>query len=234
MSPVFEYLHQAQLANTVTGFCTCMAGIMPMLYCLILKPQPPRWFFVYFCILLTGIPTVWLHSDEGNRLAGAFDVGSNIFLVWSILLAASGDFMKRANANRFRISITVIDFAAIAYIFYEAMYIEGWRFTPIRFGEHGQFHFGETVLIINSWLSAGIFFAYRKQIPPSARPLILTVFLMFFAGMLLASAANNQIWWRIFAWHSIWHIVGAFALITLWLFNHVRFTELERQDPAAN
>jgi hypothetical protein len=30
---------------------------------------------------------------------------------------------------------------------------------------------------------------------------------------------------RIFALHALWHLIGAFALITLWLFNHVRFQQ---------
>ena len=233
MNPVFEYLHQAQLANTVTGYCTCMAGIMAMLYCWLVKPQPPRWFFAYFCILVTGIPTVWLHSDEGNRLAGATDVGSNVFLAWAILMAISGDFMKQPAANRFRIGLTVIDFAALFYIFYEALFLGDYRFTPINFGEFGHFRFGETALIINAWLVAGMFFAYRKQIPPAARPLIVTVFLMFVCGLILATANNGLIMYRIFPWHSIWHIVSAFALLTLWVFNHVRFTLLEEEAARA-
>jgi hypothetical protein len=226
--PVFEFLHQAQLANTVTGLCTCMAGVMPMLYCFLVRQHPPRWFFVYFCILLTGIPTVWLHSDEGNRIASATDVGSNIFLTWSILMAVAGDFLHGSSRKRFRAVVTFIDFAAIAFLFYEAVYLDT-KFKAINLGDFGQFYLGETILIMNSWFIAGLFFAFRAQLPKAARPVIVSVFAMFFVGMILASAANDIIWYRIFAWHAIWHIVGAFALVTLWVFNEVRITELEKQ-----
>lgn len=224
MNDVFGFLHAAQLANTVTGFATCMAGLVPMIYCLIIHRQPPRWFFVYFCILLTGIPTVWLHSDEGNRLAAATDVGSNIFLTWALLMAVAGDFMQPASRFRFRIAATVVDFSAIAWLFYEST-LDGEKFKLINMGEFGQFYVGEVILIVNAWTVAGIFFGNWARIPRIARPALSMTFIIFFVGMILATAANNQIWWRIFAWHATWHIVGAFGLMTLWLFNHLRFTQ---------
>lgn len=222
----YGFLHAAQLANTVTGFATCMAGIVPMIYCLIIHPQPPRWFFVYFCIFLTGIPTVWLHSDEANRFAAAADVGSNVFLTWSILMAVSGDFLQERARNWFRGVVCALDFAAIAWIFYEVTLPE--KMKALDFGSFGFFHVGEVILILNAWLCAGMFFGHWKRIPKPARPAIVMTFVMFFFGMLLATAANNQIWYRIFAWHATWHILGAFALVTLWLFNHIRFTQ---EDP---
>lgn len=216
------YLHAAQLANTVTGLCTCMAGIMPMLYCLLLHKQPGRWFFVYFCILLTGIPTVWLHSAEANRLAAATDVSSNIFLTWSILMAVAADFLKPGTRRAFQGVVSFLDFSAIAWIFYEVTLPE--KMKALDFGTFGFFNVGEVILIMNAWLCAGMFFGNWRRIPRVARPAIAITFVMFFIGMLLASASNSQIWYRIFAWHATWRIVGAFALMTLWVFNHLRFT----------
>jgi hypothetical protein len=74
------YLHEAQLANIVTSYCTCLGGVLPLLFCLLTRPHPRRWMLVYACVLITGIPTVWLHSMEGNRVASFFDVGTNILL----------------------------------------------------------------------------------------------------------------------------------------------------------
>jgi len=36
---------------------------------------------------------------------------------------------------------------------------------------------------------------------------------------------HGQVDLRIFAWHAVWHLAGAFGFITLWVFNHVRFNE---------
>jgi len=217
------FLHKAQLANAVTGFATCFAGIMPMLYTLLTKPQPPRWFFAYFCILLTGIPTVWLHAYEGNRLASAADVGSNIFLVWAIQLGVAGDFLSPRNRWRFTTLATLINFSVIAFIFYEITLPV--KVKALDFGAFGQFYIGELALIINGWIVAGIFYANLKRVPEQARGLLHLMFTLFFLGMILASAANSHVILRVFAWHAMWHIVGAFALVTLWLFNHVRFNE---------
>jgi len=67
LQALFPFQHQAQLANAVTGFATCLAGIMPLLYCWLFRPQPRRWVLAYLCILVTGIPTVWLYAYEGTR-----------------------------------------------------------------------------------------------------------------------------------------------------------------------
>lgn len=218
------FLHKAQLANAVTGFATCFAGIMPMLYTLLTKPQPRRWFFVYVCILLTGIPTVWLHAYEGNRIAGATDTGSNIFLVWAIQIAVAGDFFRGNFKRNFIAVSTLLNFSAIAFLFYEAVFLTT-KVKAIDLGDFGWFNIGELALIISAWVVTFAFFFNWKKIPASARPLLLVVFVMFFCGMILASAKNAQVSMRVFAWHATWHLVGAFALVTLWLFNHIRFHE---------
>ena len=38
-----HYLHEAQLANIVTSYCTCLGGIMPLLFTALTRPQPRRW-----------------------------------------------------------------------------------------------------------------------------------------------------------------------------------------------
>lgn len=224
LSELAPFLHKAQLANAVTGFATCLAGIMPLLYTLLTRPQPRRWVFVYTCILLTGIPTVWLHAYEGDRIAGATDTGSNIFLVWAIQMGAAGDFLRGNLKRNFIILSTALNFSAIAFLFYEAIYLTT-KVKAIDLGDFGWFNIGELALIISAWAATILFFLNWKKIPAAARPLLLVVFCMFFCGMILASAKNAQVSMRVFAWHAVWHLVGAFALITLWLFNHIRFNE---------
>lgn len=224
MGELAPFQHQAQLANAVTGFATCMAGIMPLLYCWLVRKHPPRWHFAYFCILLTGIPTVWLHAYEGNRIASATDTGSNIFLTWAIQVAIAGDFMRAATRRRFVIATTLAMLAAVGFLFYEAMFLPV-KVKIIDLGPYGYFHIGQTLLIINGWVATGLFFINLRKIPKNARSLLLLTFVMFFGGMILASAGNARLTMRVFAWHAVWHLLGAFALITLWLFNDVRFAE---------
>lgn len=215
------FLHRAQLANAVTGFATCLAGIMPLLWTAMIGGQPRRWTFVYGCIVLTGIPTVWFHAYEENTTAAAFDVASNIFLVWAMQIGVAGDFMTPRKRNIFLGIVTLLNALAFAWIFSE-IGAES-KLKLIDFGAWGFFYVGEVALILNSFLVTGIFFAHLRRIPPVARPLLYTVFILFFAGMLLATADNSLVLGRIFALHALWHLIGAFALTTLWLFNHVRF-----------
>lgn len=217
------YQHEAHLANIVTSYCTCLGGIMPLLYCAFTGVQPRRWVLVYFFVFLTGVPTVWLHAVEGNRLASFFDTGSNILLAWWLIVATSGDFLK-PNARRWLVGITLAcNLAAWAWLLYEV-------FAPAKtplltFGAHGQFYTGEVALIANSWVTAILFIRYRGQVSKASRPFLYTVIVMFLAGMVLATGDNAQISFYIFPWHAAWHILGAFGFITFWAFNHIRFSE---------
>ncbi|MBX7257731.1 MAG: hypothetical protein K1Y02_15325 [Candidatus Hydrogenedentes bacterium] len=215
------YLHEAQIANIVTSYCTCLAGIMPMLFTVATRPQPARWFFVYFCTLLTGIPTVYLHANEGDRFASFLDVGSNIVLAWALQIAVAGDFMPRRRCRTFVLASTLINAAVVAWLLYEVF--APTKIPIIRFGGFGQFYAGEVALIANAWVVVFVFGTNYRRIPHEARPLLLIVIVMFFIGMLLATAGNSTISFGIFPWHAVWHIVGAFGFITLWLFNYVRF-----------
>ena len=39
----------------------------------------------------------------------------------------------------------------------------------------------------------------------------------------LASASNQTVHARIFSYHALWHVVGAFGFVLLWGFNQARF-----------
>ena len=55
--------------------------------------------------------------------------------------------------------------------------------------------------------------------------LLYLVFVIFFFGMLLATASNDKIIWPFIPLHALWHLVSAYGFIVLWAFNHVRFAE---------
>lgn len=217
------YLHDAQLSNVVTAYATCLAGIVPMLYCWALRSQPRRWFMVYFCVLLTGIPTVWLHACEGNRIASFFDVGTNILLAWVLQVAASGDYMK-PRSRRIVLGVTALfNLFVYAWLLHEIVAVK--KVPLITFGAFGEFYTGEAALILNAWVAVFLLFGAMKGASQRAKRLLRMLFALFFLGMLLATAGNSQISVRFFAWHATWHIVGAFGFMTLFLLNHVRFGE---------
>ena len=217
------YQHDAQLANIVTSYCTCLGGILPLLFCGLYRSQPRRWLFAYLCILITGIPTVWLHAMEGNRVASFADVGTNILLAWAMIVAASGDFLSKVSRARLLGIITPLNIAGIGWLVREIFAPE--KRPLITFGTFGQFYAGEVFLITNAWIVAILFVLGRKQIPKSARRVLWCVIGTFFAGMCMATAANHVITLYIFPWHAIWHITGMSGFLLLWLFNHIRFND---------
>ncbi|HOJ68802.1 MAG TPA: hypothetical protein PK379_03915 [Candidatus Hydrogenedentes bacterium] len=222
------YLHEAQLANIVTSYCTCLGGILPLLFCRLYRSQPSRWLFAYLCILITGIPTVWLHSMEGNRVASFADVGTNILLAWAMIVAASGDFLSPASRTRLLGVITPLNLAGIGWLVWEIFAPE--KRPLITFGSFGQFFAGEVFLIANAWVVVILFILGRGQIPARAKPVLWILIATFFAGMCMATAANHVITMYIFPWHAIWHITGMAGFLLLWLFNHIRFND---PSPAA-
>lgn len=220
---LFPFQHQAQLANAVTSFATCFGGIVPLLYCWLGRRQPARWTVVYACVLLTGIPTVWLHAYEGNRLASFFDVGTNILLAWAMQVAAAGDFLPKPLRGKLLTATGLLNVFVLAWLAYEV--VAPVKTPVVVLGDFGQFYVGEMALILNAFLVVGLFVRGYSAIPIHARPLLHLLVATFFAGMILAAAGNSQVSLRIFAWHATWHLVGAFGFMTLWFFNHVRFNE---------
>lgn len=217
------YQHDAHLANIVTSYCTCLGGIMPMLYCLFTRVQPMRWFWVYFCVFLTGVPTVWLHAVEGNRVASFFDTGSNILLAWVIIVAITGDYMAPSPRKKILTVTLLFNVLVWAWLIYEIFAEE--KKPLLRMYSTGNFYTGEVALIINSLIAAFVFVLYRHRIHAAAKPFLYLTLAIFLFGLVLATGDNDFITWYIVPWHAAWHIVGAFGFITLWFFNHIRFTE---------
>ncbi|MCB1844850.1 MAG: hypothetical protein KDI09_17940 [Halioglobus sp.] len=225
-----EALPNFGLANTVTGFATLFSGLLPLLLTRLMYPQPARWVFAYWMIVVTGVFTVTLHGfGETNPVWGErwfwgfLDTGSNIVVTWAMALAIVGDFY-RPSVRRWAIPVlTAIMLVGVGWHYYDRL-PETPRTLVIALGEWGGFYPGETWLIGFSWLNVGLFAANWRAIPPPARPLLLASLAVFFCGMLLASASNDKIIYPFIPMHALWHLVSAYGFIIIWAFNHQRFS----------
>lgn len=217
------------LANTVTGFATFFSGCLPLALSCLMGSQPRRWLFVYWMILVTGIFTVTLHGfGETNPVWGprwfwAFlDTGSNIVVSWSIALAVLGDYYSPHTRRWAAPLCTAVMLLGVAWHFYDRL-PDTERQYLVPLGRWGGFYPGETWLIGLSWVTVGLFWFRRQQIPSRPWRLLLLTWAIFFFGMLLASARNDRIVYPFLPLHALWHLVGAYGFIVLWAFNHVRF-----------
>jgi hypothetical protein len=226
-----ETLPAHGLANTVTGFATLFSGALALAFCRLVAPQPARWRFAYWTIVVTGVFTVTLHgfgetvSGFGPRWFWAFlDTGSNIVVAWALALGVLGDYYEPGFARRARPLLTLAMLAGVAWHLYDRLPgTERAYLVPL--GAWGGFYPGESWLIAFSWLVVGLFWARRERIPARAKPMLGLVLAIFLAGFGLATASNERVVYPFFAMHALWHVVGAFGFVTLWAFNHVRFAE---------
>ena len=142
-------------------------------------------------MLFTGLPTIWHHSIEASHLATFCDVATNILLVWAIQLAVAFDFMQGKSRKNLIIATSI--FNGIVWIWLFAEMVLASDFNLITFGSFGHFQPGEVALILNAWGVVGLFVLHLKRIPKPARPALLATFLIFFCGMVLATAKGSQI-----------------------------------------
>jgi hypothetical protein len=227
MSP--DLLPNYGLANTVTGFATLFAGLLPLALCYLIERHPPRWMFVYWLIVVTGVFTVTLHGfGETNPVLGqrwfwAFlDTGSNIVVAWGICRAVLYDFYTQETRRRALPAIHALMVTGVVWHFADRWNSAGTGYL-IGFGDWGGFRPGQTWLIGFSALAMALFFVQRRAIPARAMPVLILVTAIFLAGLGLATAKNSQIVWPFLPMHALWHIVGAFGFIAVWAFNDVRF-----------
>lgn len=223
-----EHLPNFGLANTVTGFCTLFAGLLPLWLCKFMAPQPARWIFAYAMIALTGVFTITLHGfGETNpmilpRWIWAFlDTGSNIVVAWAIGLAILWDYYAPRTRKIAAPLLTLFLVLGLAWHFFDRMHKAQGELL-IGLGGWGGFNPGETWLIGFSILNTILFYAKYGAIPKPARPLLNSVQALLLVGLVLASASNETILWPFLPLHALWHVVGAVALVMVWAFNHKR------------
>ena len=222
------------LANTITGFAILFSGLLQLAICYLVERHPPRWMFVYWLIAITGVFTITLHGfGETNpmfldRWVWAFlDTGSNIVVVWGIVMAVLADFYTKETQTWARPAATVFMIVGVAWHFYDRATASGYL---IGFGAWGGFKPGQTWLIAFSFAATVLFYLKRKAIPPKAMPLLILVTGIFLAGLLMATAKNDTIIFPFLSLHALWHVTGAFGFIALWAFNDVRFRGLGKED----
>jgi hypothetical protein len=237
-----EALPAHGLANTITGFATLFSGAIALVFCRLVAPQPARWRFAYWTIVVTGVFTVTLHGfgetvPFGPRWFWAFlDTGSNIVVAWALALGVLGDYYDGLLARRARALLTLAMAVGVAWHFVDRL-PGAERAYLIPLGAWGGFYPGESWLIALSCVVVALFWARRERIPARAKPLLALVVAIFLAGLALATASNERIVAPFFAMHALWHVVGAFGFVALWAFNHVRFAGgqgLSSPAPAAS
>ena len=219
------------LANTMTGFATLFAGVMPLCFCYLVDRHPPRWMLVYWLILITGVFTITLHGfGETNPVLGerwfwAFlDTGSNIVVTWGIVLAVLEDFYSPSTQRWARPLATLMMVVGVAWHFIDRYAGGGYL---VGFGAWGGFRPGQSWLIGFAVAATALFYIKSSDVPAKAKPLLLLVTVMFLVGLGLATAKNDKILFPFLSLHALWHIVGAFGFIALWAFNDVRFRRME-------
>lgn len=213
-------LSPPDLANAVTAFCTILAGVVTLLFCRLVAPQPPRWVFVWWCLFLTGIPTFLWHAWLWDPFR-VVDVASNLLLAWALQVAVLGDFSAPATQRRVAWASGVVNLLAVAWMVGES--VRGAVVDAVSFGTHGGFQPGEVVLILDSLLVTALLWRHRRDVPDRARPLLRTVTATFVLGVYLASASGTRVDYGWLSYHALWHVVGAFGFVQLWAFNLVRF-----------
>lgn len=219
------------LANTMTGFATLFAGVMPLCFCYLVDRHPPRWMLVYWLILITGVFTITLHGfGETNPVLGerwfwAFlDTGSNIVVTWGIVLAVLEDFYSPSTQRWARPLATLMMVVGVAWHFIDRYAGGGYL---LGFGAWGGFRPGQSWLIGFAVAATALFYIKSSEVPAKAKPLLLLVTVMFLVGLGLATAKNDKVLFPFLSLHALWHIVGAFGFIALWAFNDVRFRGMD-------
>jgi hypothetical protein len=210
----------ADLANAVSAYATILSGIIPLILCWLVSPQPRRWLFAYLCILITGIATVWMHGFGEPFPARVADIGTNLLLAWALQYAILGDYYS---ARTQRIVTTITGVIIIAFII-QLIASGPERRLAITFGESGEFTWGELLLIANSILAISLFYLRKAMMPAKAQPLLYLITIIFLIGLGFATPPNHRVDFTVVAYHATWHIVGAYGFIVLWVFNHVRFS----------
>lgn len=212
------------LANAVSAFGTVLAGLLPLALSRALPGQPARWIFVYACILLTGIPTVWYHGFGETRWAGLADISTNLLLAWAIQFAALGDGWPA----RFRNAARLVS-GACNGLMITAIVVLGpaMKFNFVPLGSFGGFTPGETLLILDCIFAVVLISAKSQYFSPGSRRVLPITVAFFLAGLLLATGSNTRVDFRILSWHAFWHIAGAFGFLSLWVYNQSRFVKNE-------
>lgn len=222
MGPLLSF----ELANTVTGLCTTMTGVVTLMLTAASHPQPARWWLVYWMWLVTGVFTVAYHGlGEGHTLK-VLDNGTNLLLLTTIHNAILGDFagprLRRIGAGASAVinGLCVTLMAAVPSTTEVA--------NGVNFGAWGGYMVGELLLITDAVVAVGLFWSFRARLPPRSAAFLGPCIGFFALGAALSTGGNDLILWRLLPVHAAWHIVGAFGFLFLWVWNDHRAAQATR------
>jgi len=217
------------LTNTVTGFATLIAGALLALMSSLTGTQPLRWRAAYAWIGVVGIATIGSHGigEPTGGLAAAFwgfaDVGSNLVLGWAIVFALLADLPPSAGTRAVRAGIALLN--AVGLIHGVAERVFPAASAALAFASAGGLSFGELVIALDYLVLVVLLVRERKRMPIRARRLLGALGAMGLLSLPFAAQTNDALGQRMFAYHALWHLIGAFALCVLWVINEIRFEE---------
>lgn len=217
------------LANTVTGFATLVAGVLLAAMSSLTGTQPLRWRAAYAWIAVVGFATIGAHAfsePPGALAAEAWsfaDVGSNLVLGGALVFALLADSAPSGWSQRVRIGVGLVN--AIGLVHSVAERVSPAASAAIAFGAAGGLSLGELAIALDYVALVVLLYRGREQMPARARRLLGALLAMGLVALPLAAQSSAALGQRIFAYHAIWHLVGAFALVVLFMINEIRFEE---------
>lgn len=210
----------AVVANSVTAFAVIFAGVVTLLFCRLVAPQPWRWVHAYAWILITGIPTFWYHGFGETFPARVADVGTNLLLAWAMQVAALGDFYSKRTQVLVGGISGVINVAAIVWM--SIVGNDASRMMLVTFSPNSGYRVMQSLLILNSLFATVLLYGNLKRVAVNARPLLYLNTAILLGGTVLAGRRIHEVD-GVIAFHATWHIIASFSFIVLWAFNHKRF-----------
>jgi hypothetical protein len=225
--PPFTALPPWLLASAVTSLAMLGAGFGTLAMARLTRSQPAHWTLAYAAAALVGVTTVGLHAlgepEGGLRLrAWSFaDTAANLLLALAIVRAALLDFGPPATQHRNLAIALVLNAFAIGHVFVEKFL--GGGASGVAFASFGALSASQLALVADYAAVIALMSRARASLPERSRRLLPLLGLLSLLGLALAIPDGDQMLAGVFAWHAIWHLVGAFLLLLLWIVNELRF-----------
>jgi hypothetical protein len=203
------------------------AGFGTLAMARLTRSQPAHWMRAYAAAALVGVTTVGLHAlgepAGGLRLRvwSFADTAANLLLALAVVLAALRDFGAPAAQRRNFVVALALNAFAIGHVFTEKFL--GGSASGFTFASFGALSASQLALVADYAAVIALMTRARASLPERSRRLLPLLGLLALLGLALAIPDGEQMFAGIFAWHAVWHLVGAFLLLLLWIVNELRF-----------
>jgi hypothetical protein len=217
------------LASAVTSFAMLGAGFALVLMTRLTGTQPRHWCRAYVASVFVGIATLGLHAlgepAGGRSLAfwSIADTGTNLVLAFAVVLALLRDFVAPVARRRAVLSFAVLNAVALAHVTAERLF--GGSAGGIRSASFGSLTWSQLALVVDYAAAVALFVNARDRIPMRSRALLPLLGLAAATGPVLAMPDGERIDALVVAYHAIWHLVGAFLMLLIWIVNELRFSD---------